>query len=117
MPCSAIKGARAPFLEIKPEVWEVLSENGFLYDRCALLQRCAALRCAGRRCLRQRSACAPGTASPGRSLPRALPLPPRSSLIEEGMGESLTQGMGRRLWPYDMGKGIPQNCDYFADTQ
>lgn len=33
LPCSAIQGLRAPFLEIKGEVWEILADNGFLYDR------------------------------------------------------------------------------------
>jgi peptidoglycan/xylan/chitin deacetylase (PgdA/CDA1 family) len=33
IPESAIQGLRAPFLEIKGDVWEILADNGFLYDR------------------------------------------------------------------------------------
>ncbi|EFN52367.1 hypothetical protein CHLNCDRAFT_138796 [Chlorella variabilis] len=65
-------GARAPFLEIKPEVWEVLSENGFLYD---------------------------------------------SSLIENTKGKSISNGMGDRVWPWDLGEGFPQNCDLYQSSQ
>jgi peptidoglycan/xylan/chitin deacetylase (PgdA/CDA1 family) len=32
IPESAIQGLRAPFLEIKGDVWEILADNGFLYD-------------------------------------------------------------------------------------
>jgi len=33
IPESSIVGLRAPYLEIKGDVWEVLQENGFQYDR------------------------------------------------------------------------------------
>lgn len=44
-------------------------------------------------------------------------VPCRSTLIEEGTGKSLTRGMGSRVWPFTMDKGVPINCDWFGGIQ
>lgn len=40
-----------------------------------------------------------------------------SSLIEEGTGSSLSNGMSARVWPFQMDGGVPINCKWFPDTQ
>lgn len=40
--------------------------------------------------------------------------PFRSSLIEEGTGNSLSGGMAARVWPFQADEGIPINCDWCA---
>lgn len=53
--CSAVQGLRAPFLEIKGEVWEILKDNGFLYDRwgkaLGTVLECAAPAMAAQACV------------------------------------------------------------------
>lgn len=36
---------------------------------------------------------------------------PRSSLVEDTSGKSVSRGPGARIWPWAMGYGIPINCD------
>lgn len=125
-------GARAPFLEIKPEVWAVLRQNGFLYDRWGpvphvffFTAEVAALGGAlsaaapgrgGHRGVAPRS-CQPhplctarGAGADGMAPPLPARPPCRSSLIEEGAGASISTGPANRVWPWDMAQGIPTNC-------
>ena len=39
----------------------------------------------------------------------SLPLP-CSTLIEEISGSSLSRGMARRVWPFDLAHGAKTNC-------
>lgn len=39
-----------------------------------------------------------------------------ASLIENPEGESISKGLGARLWPYSMQDGIPQNCEECVAT-
>lgn len=39
-----------------------------------------------------------------------------SSIIEEGTGNSVSGGMDSRVWPFDMGEGVPLNCAWFSGT-
>lgn len=34
-----------------------------------------------------------------------------ASLIEKPEGESMSKGLGARVWPYSLQDGIPQNCE------
>lgn len=34
-----------------------------------------------------------------------------SSLVELGGGASLSQGMGKRVWPFTLDHGVPLACD------
>lgn len=36
-----------------------------------------------------------------------------SSLVEDTLGSSVSQGFANRLWPFDMAAGIPINCSYW----
>ncbi|KAI7844630.1 hypothetical protein COHA_001720 [Chlorella ohadii] len=40
-----------------------------------------------------------------------------STLIEEISGSSLSRGMGRRVWPFDLAHGAKTNCRYFGSFQ
>lgn len=40
-----------------------------------------------------------------------------SSLIENTKGASVSNSFGDRIWPFDMGDGIPINCKYYSPAQ
>ncbi|PRW59662.1 polysaccharide deacetylase [Chlorella sorokiniana] len=40
-----------------------------------------------------------------------------STLIEEVAGSSLSRGMSRRVWPFDLAHGAKTNCRYFGSFQ
>ncbi|KAL4421045.1 hypothetical protein ABPG77_007520 [Micractinium sp. CCAP 211/92] len=40
-----------------------------------------------------------------------------SSIIEPTNGDSVSQGQGKRVWPFQMDKGVPIDCSYFDTEQ
>ena len=111
IPEGDIVGFRAPYLDTNPDVREVLHEAGFLYDRWAAA--CAFLGESGRGgvcwVLHRRLP----SVRPRRARPCARP-PPRacSSLMEDTQGDSVSQGKGGRIWPWDMASGVEVDCDW-----
>ena len=139
--CRDVAGHRSPFLETRAAVREVLSEEGFLYDRWAL--RCARCACSVLRMLllpratpavlplARCDACSMGSMAGAMAraaafmLRQRVPAPCRlfhaglcllrcSSMVELGgsaaKADSLSLGMGRRVWPFTMDYGLPMNC-------
>lgn len=47
----------------------------------------------------------------------STPASPRSTLIEEPSGYSLSSGPGSRIWPWNMENGIPINCAFYSSIQ
>jgi hypothetical protein len=41
-----------------------------------------------------------------------MPVPWRSSILEEVSGQSLSGGAGARVWPFSLDFGIPVNCEW-----
>ena len=107
-------GARAPFLEIKPEVWEVLSENGFLYDRCVRGVAWSWCVCGGgcgwvSGCVRTCVVAAHLHAQPFLNLPPS-PLPPSPPLQlphREHQGQEHLKRHGRPRVALGPGRGLP----------
>lgn len=109
VPEQDIVGFRAPYLFVDPQLREVLHENGFLYDRCApaadSLQQPRLATCGW--CQLLPFACVTGRRHRPPLLPSTLSL---CSSIMESMNGSVSDGFSSRLWPFDMGAGVPIAC-------
>lgn len=107
-------GLRSPYLETKGEVFDVLAENDFLYDRWV---GAGAVRSSDGG-LQGSAQTAEAVVRAAQALSKAGPSPPFphrcSTLIEEGTGNSITRGMDERVFPFTLDDGVPINCGWCA---